>query len=142
MWSDTLIREAVKHFRFLVTDHGFREVHEVAEWHARVEFQGERLALALTHGNREADFYAEIKYRKFPRKNAKVLWSVLEALGISHGPIAMETFVDEDRLRTLVAMTAELVASHWGALDREPTRELFREIEKIEDRYARRVRKT
>ena len=132
---------AAKSIDFLVRDHGFRQVNHIDRWHANVQFQGERLTLSLTHGNREADFYAEIKYGKFPRKNPKALWLVFEALGISHGPLAMEILVDEDRLRTLVATTAELVASHWEIIDRDPTRELFREIEKIADRYARRVRR-
>jgi hypothetical protein len=124
-----------------VTDRGFRQVQDVDEWHARVEFQGERLTLSFTHGNREFDFFAEIKYRKFPRKNPKVLWTVLEALGVSRGPIAIETLVDEDRLRTLVETTAGLVARHWEIIDRDPTRELFREVEKIENRHARQIRK-
>jgi hypothetical protein len=141
LWADALIREAGEHFHFLVKDHGFRQVNHIERWYANVQFQGERLTLCLTHGNREADFSAEIKYSQFPRKNPKALWLVFEALGLSRGPLAMETQVDEDRLRALVASTAELVARHWDLIDRNPSVELIREVERIGDRYARRVRK-
>jgi hypothetical protein len=136
-WSDALIREASERFRFLVTDHGFRQVNYRDAWQARVEFRGDRLSLSLTHGNREFDFYAEIKYAIFPRKNPVMLWLVLEALGISRGPTAVETEVDHDRLRLLVAPTAELIAENWDVISRDPTRELFREIKRIADRFAR-----
>src|SRR3954451_18268411 len=102
-WSDALIREASEHFRFLVTEHGFRQVNRIDRWHAHVEFHGDCLSLFLRHGGREFEFVAEIEYAKFPRKNPVVLWLVLEALGISRGSIAMEAGVDEDRLRHLVA---------------------------------------
>src|SRR4051794_8769112 len=77
LWPDALIREAGEHFQFLVKDHGFRQVDHIDRWQVNVEFRGERLTLSLTHGDREADFYAEIKYAKFPRKNPRALWSVL-----------------------------------------------------------------
>jgi hypothetical protein len=141
LWPDALIRAAGEPFHFLVKDHGFRQVDHIDRWHANVQSQGERWTLYLTHGNREADFYATIKYGRFPRKNPKALWSVFEALGISRGPIAMESQVDEARLRALVASTAGLVARPWDLLDRNPTVELIGEVERIGDRSARRVRK-
>ena len=140
-WSDALIREASERFRSLVTDLGFVQENHLDEWSARVVYRGERLMLSLQHGGREFEFLAEIKYARFPRKNPVVLWLVLEALGISEGPVAMEAMVDEARLRTLVGETAELIAENWGVIDRDPTPELFREIKRIADRYARRVRR-
>jgi hypothetical protein len=141
-WSpDPLFREAEAHLQFLLTDHGFRQVVQRGKSYATVEFQGERLTLYLTHADREFDFYAEIKYHRFPRKNPKFVWSVFEALGISRGPVAMGVMVGDDTLRTMIATLAELIKNHWEIIDRDPTEDLFREVKKIEDRYARSVRK-
>ena len=139
--SDALIREASKRFRSLVTDHGFVQETHLDGWTARVVYRGDRFMHSLQHGGREFEYFAEIKYSRFPRKNPVMLWLVLEALGISEGPVAMEAMVDEARLRTLVGETAELIAENWGVIDRDPTPELFREIKRIADRHARRVRR-
>lgn len=141
-WSaDPLLREAGAQLQFLVTDHGFRQVVDCQKSYATVEFQGERLTLYLTYTDREFDFYAEIKYHKFPRKNPKMLCSVFEALGISEGPVAIGTMVDDETLHILIRTLAELIQRHWDVINRDPTQELFREVKRIEDRYARRVRK-
>lgn len=141
LWADALIREAKEHFAFLVTDHGFRQVNAIGRLYAETQFQGERLTLYLTCEDRDADFFTEIRYAKFPRKNPKVLWAVLEALGISQGPVVPETLVSDDHLRELVAATAEIVSRHWEVLSREPTRELMDDVEKILDRYSRKIRR-
>lgn len=141
LWPDTLIRLAGEQFGFLVREHGFRQVNAVGHWYVETRFEGEPLTLSLTYGNKEADFFAEIAYAKFPRKNPKALWAVLEALGIRQGPVASETFVNEERLRELVAATASLVSRHWEVISREPTKELMSEVEKILDRYSRRIRR-
>src|SRR4051812_46549427 len=115
-WSDALIRGASESFRFLVTEHGFRQVDRIDRWHAFVEFQGDCPTLYLRHGGPEFEFVAEIKYAIFPRKNPVMLWLVLEALGIGRGSIASEAGVDEDRLRLLVASTAGRIAEDWAPI--------------------------
>jgi hypothetical protein len=140
-WADALTREASERFRSLVTDHGFAQEDRLDGWSARVVYRGDRFMLSLQHGGREFEFLAEIKYARLPRKDPVALWLVLEALGISEGPVAMGAMVDEARLRTLVGETAELIAENWGVIDRDPTPELFREIKRIADRLARRVRR-
>jgi hypothetical protein len=134
-----LIGEASEKLGFLVAEHGFRQEEEVARWGTTVTFHGEIWTLYLFYGNREFDFTAEIKYHRFPRKNPKLLWAVLEAMGID-GPLnGPQTMVDDACLSFLVAATAESIAQHWDALNRVPTQELFRNVERILDRCTRRV---
>ena len=139
---NALIREASDKFRFLVAKHGFRQEDEIGRWGTRVTFHGDVWTLYLFYGNCELDFAAEIKYRRFPRKNPKPLWAMLEALGIACPALAPATMVDERRLRLLVAATAEAIALHRDALSRVPTPELFHHVERILDRYAQRVRRS
>lgn len=137
--ADVLIPAATKRFRFLVADHGFRQENEVGRWGTTVKFHGEVWTLTLFYGEREFDFFAEIKYHAFPRRNPKPLWAVLEAMGLER-PDGPETRVSEARCRRLVAETAESVTRHWDALNRAPDQGLFHDIEEILDRASRRVR--
>jgi hypothetical protein len=135
-----LIPEASEKFRFLVAEHGFRQENDIAHWGTSVTFHGELWSLYLFYGNPEFDFIAEIKYHRFPRKNPRPLWAVLEAMGIDCPALAPETMTEARLLGRLVAATAEAITGHWDVLSRVPTLELFREVDRVLDRSARRVR--
>lgn len=137
---DALIREASKKFRYLTVEYGFRQASEIKSWGTSVVFHGEIWSLYLYYGNRELDFMAEIKYHRFPRKHPKPLWAVLEAMGIDCPSVASATMVDEPHLRKLVTATSKAIAQHREALDSAASPELFRDIERVLNRYARRVR--
>src|SRR3954466_11984841 len=72
---DILVHEASEKLRFLVTDHGFHQENHIEERYAKVRFHGDRMTFYLSYDTyRDFDYYAEIKYSKFPRKNPVMLW--------------------------------------------------------------------
>lgn len=136
-----LIEEVDAQLRGLIESLGLREERAQARWGTTVTLHGERWTLELFYGEREFDLLIDICYAKFPRKNPVALWAVLEALGLGRCGLAPATYVDDEELRRQIAALADVLTHHREALDREPTQELFREVSRVLDRYARSVRK-
>ena len=68
------------------------------------------------------------------------LWAVLEALGACGSAPVAETMVDERRLSDLMTTVANSIVEHWNVLAGVPTVEVLQSIERILDRYDRRIR--
>lgn len=138
---DALIQAVDEQLRALISQHGLREEHALARWGTTVTLHGPRWTLELFYGEREFDLLIGISFAAFPRKNAVPLWAVLEALGLGRCGLAPATWVDDAELQRQLAALAEILTHHREVLDREPTRELFQEVSRILDRYARSIRK-
>lgn len=138
---DTLIQAVDEHLRDLLSQHELREEHALARWGTTVTLHGPRWMLELFYGEREFLLTIDIRYEKFRRKNPVPLWAVLEAMGVGRCGLAPATWVDDAELHRQLTALAEILAHHGELLDREPTRELFHEVSRILDRYARSIRK-
>ena len=139
--TDVLIQVVDEELRALIREHELREERAVARWGTTVTLHGPRWMLELFYGEREFLLTIDIRYEKFRRKNPVPLWAVLEALGVGRCGLGPATWVDDAELRRQLAALAEVMTRHGELLDQEPTKELFQEVSRILDRYARTIRK-
>jgi hypothetical protein len=102
---------------------------------------GEPWTLFLYYGDREFVFTADVILAETRWMTPRALWAVLEAYGVPGAAPVAETGVGDRRLGHLMTIVAKAIVEHWNVLSRVPTNETLRDNERIQNRYARRIRK-
>jgi hypothetical protein len=139
-WSH-FFRLADKRFSFLVHQHGFNRTDESHRWWAQVTFEGAPWSLFLYYGDRDFVFTADVILAGTRWSTPRPLWTVLEAYGAGGEAPVAESRVDDRRLSRLMTAAASAITKHWDVLSTPPTEETLRNIERILNRYARRIRR-